>query len=82
MLVAETHQFGNQAGLADVGLAPQQDDGRLAICGSPPGRLKGLEYLDPADKGRARCAAAHLAGIIARDRPEGKACNTGSAPKI
>ena len=63
-------QFGDQAGLADAGLAPHQDDGRVPICGPPPGRLEELELLDAADEGRARHAAAHLAGIIPRDRPE------------
>src|SRR5829696_4738937 len=50
---------------------PDQDDGRFGICGPPPGGLEGLELLDAADEGGARHAAAHLAGIIARDRPEG-----------
>ena len=68
---ATGRQFSKQAGLADAGLAPHQDDGRLAICGPLPGRLEGLQFLDAADEGRARYAAAHLAGIIPRDRPEG-----------
>jgi hypothetical protein len=63
-------QFGDQAGLADAGLAPHQDDGRFPICGPPSSRLESLKLLDAADKGRAVHTAAHLAGIIPRDRPE------------
>jgi hypothetical protein len=63
-------QLGDQAGLAHPGLAPHQDDDRLAICGPPPGRLENLEFLDTANEGRARHAAAHLAAIIDRDPPE------------
>ena len=33
-------QLGDQAGLADAGLAPHQDDSRVSICGPPPGRLQ------------------------------------------
>jgi hypothetical protein len=51
---------------------PHKDDGRVAACGPLSGRLEGLELLDAADEGRARHAAAHLAEIIPRDRPEGK----------
>jgi len=50
---------------------PHQDHGRLTICSPPPGRLEGLQLVDPADEGRARHAAAHLAGIIPRDRLKG-----------
>jgi hypothetical protein len=39
---APSGEFGNQAGLADAGLAPHKDDGRLAICGPPPRRLQKL----------------------------------------
>jgi hypothetical protein len=67
---AAAGQLGDQARLADTGFAPHQDDGRVSICGPPPGCLEGLELLDAADKGRARHAAAHLAGIIPRDRPD------------
>ena len=63
-------QLGHQAGLADAGLAPHQDDGRISVCGPHPGRLQELQLLDPADQGRALHAVAHLAGIIPRDRPE------------
>jgi hypothetical protein len=37
---AAAGQLGDQAGLADAGLAPHQDDGRFAIRGPPPGRLQ------------------------------------------
>ena len=63
-------QLSKQAGLAHPGLAPHQDDDRLAICGPPPGRLENLELLNTANEGRARYAAAHLAAIIDRDPPE------------
>jgi hypothetical protein len=74
-------QLGDQAGLADTGLAPHQDDGRFAICGPPSGRLEGLELREAADEGGARHAAAHLAGIIARDRPEGNGGRTRPATR-
>jgi hypothetical protein len=67
---ATGRELHNQAGLADTGLAPHQDDGRFAICGPHPCRLEGLQLLDPANQGRARHAAAHLAAIIPRDPPE------------
>src|SRR5512132_2517449 len=47
-------QLGDQAGLADAGLAPHQDDGRFPICGPHPGRLQEPQLLDTADEGRAR----------------------------
>ena len=75
---AAARQLGDQAGLADAGLAPHQDDGRVSICGPPPGRLQELQLLDAADEGGARHAAAHLAGIIPRDRPEGNGGRTGA----
>jgi hypothetical protein len=78
---AAAGQLGDQAGLADAGLAPHQDDGRFPICGPSPGRLEGLELLDTANEGWARHAAAHLAGIIPRDRPEGNGGRKGSATK-
>jgi hypothetical protein len=74
-------QLGNQAGLADTGLAPHQDDGRLTICGPHPGRLQDLELLDTANQGRALHAAAHLAAIIPRDRPERNGGRKEPAPK-
>ena len=67
---ATARQLRKQAGLADAGLAPYQDDGRIPICGPHPGRLQELQLLDTADQGRALHAVAHLAGIIPRDRPE------------
>ena len=78
---AAGRQLGDQAGLANTGLAPHQDDSRVSICGPPPGRLQELQLLDPADEGRAAHAAAHLAGIIARDRPEGNGGRTSSATR-
>jgi hypothetical protein len=73
--------FRDQARLADTGLAPHQDDGRISVCGPLPGRLEELQLLCAADEGGARDAAAHLAGIIARDRPEGNGRRTRSATK-
>ena len=67
---AAARQLGNQARLADTGLAPHKDDGRFSICGPHPGRLQELELLDAADEGRAHDTAARLAGIIACDRPK------------
>ena len=78
---AAARQLGDQARLADTGLAPHQDDGRVSICGPPPGRLQELQLLDAADEDRARHAAAHLAGIIPRDRPEGNGGRMESATK-
>jgi hypothetical protein len=78
---AAAGQLGDQAGLAHPGLAPHQDDGRVSICGPPPGRLQELQLLDAANQGRARHTAAHLAGIIPRDRPEGNGSRTGPATK-
>jgi hypothetical protein len=40
-----------------------------------------VELLDTADEGRARHAAAHLAVIIARDRPEGNDGSKEPAPR-
>jgi hypothetical protein len=60
---------------------PHQDDDRLGICGPPPGHLEGLQLLDPADEGRARHAATHLAGIIPRDRPQGNGGRKEAATK-
>ena len=74
-------QLGHQASLAHTGLAPHQDDGRLAVCRPSQGRLEDMKLLDTADKGRAHHAAAHLAGIIPRDRPEGNDRRTRSATK-
>jgi hypothetical protein len=67
---AAARQLGDQTRLADTGFAPHQDDGRVGICGPPPGRLQELQLLHAADEDRARHATAHLAGIIPRDRPE------------
>jgi hypothetical protein len=39
---AAAGQLGHQAGLAHTGLAPQQDDGRVSVCGPHPGRLQEL----------------------------------------
>ena len=69
--------LGDQAGLADTGLAPHKDDGRYPICGPHSGRLQEFQLLDAAYEGRAAHAAFHLAGIIAPDRPEGNAGSTG-----
>ena len=44
--------------------------------------LAGHELLDAADEGRARHAAAHLAGIIPRDRPQGTAAVRRQRPKM
>jgi hypothetical protein len=74
---ATADQLGDQACLANPGLAPHQDDGRLGGCRPPPGRLKDLELLDAAHKGRAGHAAAHLAGIIPHARPEGNGGRVG-----
>ena len=71
-------QLGDKSRLADAGFAPHQDDGRVSIRGPPCGRLEGLEFRDTADEGGARHAAAHLAGIIPRDRPEENGGPTGS----
>jgi hypothetical protein len=71
----------DQARLADTGLAPHQDDGRISVCDPLPGRLEDLQLLDAADEGRARHAAAHLAGIIPRDRPEGNGARKESAAR-
>jgi hypothetical protein len=75
-------QLGHQASLAHTGLAPHEDDGRLAVRRPYQGRLKDTKLLDTADKGRAHHAAAHLARIIPHDRSEGNGRRTGSATKI
>jgi hypothetical protein len=43
--------------------------------------LAGHELLDAPDEGRARHAAAHLAGIIPRDRPQGNGGRKEAATK-
>jgi hypothetical protein len=74
-------QLSDQACFADAGFAPHEDDGRFGGCGPPPGRIEGLELLDPADEGGARHTAAHLAGIIPRQRREGNGGAKGWATR-
>jgi hypothetical protein len=75
-------QLGDEACLADTGLAPHQDDSRLGGCRPPPGRLEDPELPDAADEDRACHATAHLAEIIPRARPEWNGGRIGQRPKI
>ena len=79
---AAPDQLGDQARLAHAGLAPQQDDSRLAVRRPHPGHLKSAQLLDAADKGRAGHAAAHLAPIIASFRAEGNRRVSGRRPQM
>jgi hypothetical protein len=79
---AAARQLGDQARLSNTGFAPHEDDGRVAIRGPLPGRFEDAELLDTADQGGARRTTAHLAGIIARDRPEGNVGRSGRRPTI
>jgi hypothetical protein len=74
---AAAFQLGDQARLTHPSLAPQQDHGRFGVGGPHPGGLKGSQFLDAADEGGARHAAAHLGGIITSARPEESGAGSG-----
>ena len=78
---AMARQLGAQAGLADTGLAPQQDDGRFSICGPHPGRLQdlsswirptkvGLAARSPISPGLSRGTGRSEMAAVRSHRPE------------
>ena len=78
--------FGRWLLTAAVSLRPVTRDNPGEIGGrvaSPTlvGRVEELQLLDAANQGGARHAVAHLAGIIARDRPEGNGGRKEPAPR-
>jgi len=68
-------QLGDEAGLADAGLAAEQDDRRLARAGTLEGRLQPAQLLGPSDEDRA----AHPLGHAAIMAQPGRATVAGPA---
>jgi hypothetical protein len=74
-------ELGDQACLADAGLAPHQEDRRRAAVRLLQRLVERCQLARPTDEGGAGHLPAHLAGIIAPVPLDGNRVSTGSGPK-